>query len=30
MRGKIALGKYRLLTPLGAGSNAEVYLADQA
>jgi serine/threonine protein kinase len=28
MLGKIALGKYRLLTSLGEGSNAEVFLAE--
>ena len=28
MDGKIALGKYRLLRSLGAGSNAEVFLAE--
>src|SRR5580658_8074577 len=29
MIGKTALGKYRLLTSLGEGSNAEVFLAEQ-
>jgi serine/threonine protein kinase len=28
MLGKTALGKYRLLRPLGSGSNAEVFLAE--
>ncbi|MDB5313339.1 MAG: serine/threonine protein kinase [Gemmataceae bacterium] len=28
MLGKMALGKYRLLHPLGSGSNAEVFLAE--
>ncbi|MBX9624506.1 MAG: serine/threonine protein kinase [Gemmataceae bacterium] len=30
MLGTLALGKYRLLRPLGAGSNAAVYLAEPA
>src|SRR5579872_1382307 len=28
MLGKTALGKYRILRPLGQGSNAEVFLAE--
>src|SRR4051812_27602496 len=28
MLGKLALGKYRLIRPLGSGSNAEVFLAE--
>ena len=30
MQGTLALGKYRLVRPLGAGSNAAVYLAESA